>query len=212
MAAEVGVEGIIRRSLFLCRLDILGKIDSDDQQRYAVRKIFNGIDGLVRNVCDQYGSVRHLNSHVFMDMWPMAERTLFRVHEAILRRLRSTPTSTTPWFCTLTREVPFEVFNLILNQVISHNSFGHTTTETTAVIRVLVIDDRKLSYIFNRMNDEQVRVPRNELLMKTFEDTSYAKVVVNEEYNFIFKYNKNSEVLTVSFNYGFWNAFGIAQH
>ena len=101
---------------------------------------------------------------------------------------------------------------MILNQVISHNSFGHTTTETTAVIRVLVIDDRKLSYIFNRMNDEQVRVPRNELLMKTFEDTSYAKVVVNEEYNFIFKYNKNSEVLTVSFNYGFWNAFGIAQH
>ena len=74
------------------------------------------------------------------------------------------------------------------------------------------MDIRKAKYVYKRMNDDEVRVDEENILSKLFPDSSRCEVVVSTENPMIWKYNKNSETLTLSFHYGFWNAFGIAQH
>jgi hypothetical protein len=78
----------------------------------------------------------------------MAERALFALHKAIVCRLRSSPSTVTPWFASFSRDILLEVFNLIFKKVIQHNSFGHAYTESPAIIKVIFTD------IFKRMNED----------------------------------------------------------
>ncbi|KAK3722849.1 hypothetical protein QZH41_007805 [Actinostola sp. cb2023] len=67
-------------------------------------------------------------------------------------------------------------------------------------------------YVFNRMNDEEVKIEKNKLLKKEFDDNSIAEVLISKEQPMVMKYSKNNEMLAISFNYGYWNSFGIPQH
>ena len=67
-----------------------------------------------------------------------------KLHEAIGHRLRSTPTTVTPWLCSFMREIPKEVFEVIWKRIIEH--------------KVVIMDKRKSIYVLNRMNDEGVLV------------------------------------------------------
>ena len=178
-----------------------------------MRNVFGELDGLMAAVCRKHdGSVRHKDCHPIVDIWPTVERTLMKLHEAIGRRLRSTPTTVSPWLCSFTREIPKEVFEVIWKRTIEHNGFGHNTTETAARIKVLITDKRKSIYVFNRMNDEGVLVKKGLLLKKTFAGKGSAEVIVSSEKPMTFSYNKNSEVLSLTCHYGFWNSYGIPQH
>jgi len=165
---------------------------------------------VVYTKCDE--SVSRKECHPIVDIWPMTRRIIVKLHEGIYRRLRSTTTTASPYFCHFTREVSKEVFDIIWKGIIEHNSFGHNSTTTAACVTICITDKRKAIYVFNRMNDEEVKIEKNKLLKKEFDDNSIAEVLISKEQPMVMKYSKNNEMLAISFNYGYWNSFGIPQH
>ena len=93
--------------------------------------------------------------------------------------------------------------------MIEHNSFAHHATETPAYVKICITDKRKSVY---RMNDERFLVKKNLLLKEQFPGKGFAEILISNEKPMILKYNKNSEVLTTEFNYGFWNSYGVSEH
>ena len=53
----------------------------------------------------------------------MVIRTLQKLHEKIIRRLRSKPTLAKPWRGDFTIDVPREVFDLIYQKIVKSNNF-----------------------------------------------------------------------------------------
>jgi hypothetical protein len=186
--------------------------DSENDELF-IGNVFQELDSMMESIFKKHdGSVRRNDCHPIIDIWPMTERVISKLHDGIYRRLRSTPTTASPYFCQFTREVSEEVFGVISNRIIDHNSFGHTTTTTAARVTIVITDKRKAIYLFNRMNDEGVKVEKNKLLKKNFPDNCFAEVIISKEQPMTLKFSKNKEVLSITFYYGYWNNFGIPQH
>ena len=149
--------------------------------------------------------------HQIVDIFPMASRILVKIHEAINRRLRRTPTTSSPYFCSFKQEVQNEVFDCIWKQI-EQNGFGHSSTSTNSCVTVLFTDKRKAVYLMNTVNDNGIVLDKSMLFVKEFEDESVAEVLFSEDKPFTFKYSFKMEVLTISFHYGYWNSFGVPQH
>ena len=141
----------------------------------------------------------------------MVKRTLCRLHEAIIKRLRSTPSLSNPWRSVFQKDIPVEVFDIIW-KIIKRNGFGHETLETKAKVSISIFDIRKAVYLFNYLNKDGVITEKCKLLKKDFKNGECASVVVSRDKPFCVNYNKNSEVLSISFSYGVWNQNGIPQH
>ena len=148
----------------------------------------------------------------------MVIRSLKKIHDKILRRLRKTPNLATSWRVDFTVDVPLEVFTVISCHIIQSNNFGHQFRETSACIDFVITEMRKAVFIFNKMNLEGVLISRDNLLKKCFgsgnvvQALERCEVVVNETKPSTLKYHKNTEVLSVHFFYGYWNRYGIPQH
>jgi hypothetical protein len=148
----------------------------DKKEEQFTSNVFKDLDNLLETIYYKYdGSVRFHESHKIMDIWPMTERFLTKVHNCICRRLRSSPTTASPYFCVVTREVSREVFE-VCKEIMEHNSFGHITTATRARFTITITDIRKAIYFFNRINAEGVIIEKHLLLKKVFSDGSEAKV------------------------------------
>ena len=147
----------------------------------------------------------------------MVINALKKIHEKIVRRLCTTPSMTTPWKGEFTLDLPREVFRVILNHIIQRNSYGHRYKESDAVIDVELTQLRKAVFIFDKMNLEGDLIAKAELLKKSFSSgkgvaAERCEVVITESKPMRLKYRKNSEVLSVTFHYGYWNQHGIPQH
>ena len=173
--------------------------------------IDNVFNELVMSKYDGSLAKNRFPMHKVIDVSSMVARILSKMHKCIVRRLRSTPTSSSPYYCRFTQEVPQEVFDIILNQIIEHNSFGHTTKSTRSVSTVQINDRRKAVYLMKRM-DEVCSVDESNLFRKQFEDKGKAEVLFSKGKPLTLKYNYNSEILNISFYYGYWNSHGIPQH
>ena len=189
-------------------------IETDGKKDNSFKEdVFKELDCLIESIFKKHdGSVRRSNCHPIVDIWPMTARIIFKLHASICGRLRATPVTASPYCCSFTREVLQEVFGIISTNIINHNSFGHTSRSTPARVTISIHDKRKAIYLFNHMNDEGVKVEKDDLLKKVFADESCAKVLVSKEQPMILRYSKNSETLTISCHYGVWNSFQIAQH
>ena len=97
----------------------------------------------------------------------MVLRMLKKIHDKIIRRLRSKPSLATPWRGDFTTDVPLEVFEVTLGHIIQSNNFGHRFEETPAYIKVSITDTRKAVFIFNKMNVDCVIVSRAKLLKRS---------------------------------------------
>lgn len=146
----------------------------------------------------------------------MVLRTLKKIHDKITRRLRSTPNLAKPWRDNFTIDVPREVFNVILCHIIQNNNIGHEFNETSVYIEITITELREAVLIFDFMNLDGVLISRDDLLKKRFgssrESLERCEVLVSQAKPLTLKYHKNTEVLSVHFDYGCWNQFGIAQH
>ena len=153
-----------------------------------VDDVFKEFSVLMETVLEKHdGLLAHVECHEIVDIWPMTRRCLQKLHESILRRLQSTPTSSSPYCCSFTREVPKEIFNLIWKRIISNNSFGHTVNITPCRITVTITDKRKVTYLFNRMNQDGIITEKAKLLKKEFRDGGVAEVLISETHPFILK-------------------------
>ena len=147
----------------------------------------------------------------------MVINALKKIHEKIDGRLHTTPSMATPWKGEFTLDLPREVFRVILNHIIQRNSYGHRYKESDAVIDVELTQLRKAVFIFDKMNLEGDLIAKAELLKKNFSSgkgvaAERCEVVITESKPMRLKYRKNSEVLSVTFHYGYWNQHGIPQH
>ena len=200
----------IRTSISKWKLSV--KVDNQKDELFR-RDVFKELDTLMECIFKKHdGSFRRSYCHPIVDIWPMTERIIRKLHDGICRRLRARPVTASPYFCCFTREVSREVFDVILEQIISHNSFGFTSTTKAARVSICITDIRKAVYFFNHMNDEGVMVEKCKLMKKEFNDKSWAKVIISEEKPMTLKYGKNRESLTISFHYGVWKSFGVPQH
>ena len=149
----------------------------------------------------------------------MVVRTLKKVHEKIIRRLRTKPTIATPWRGDFTVDVPREVFDVIYQKIVKSNNFGHQSSEKPACTDIQITDRRKAVFVFNKMNHDGILVSRDHLLKKCLGNCAgdvhtveRCEVVVCGEKPVRLKYHHNTEVLSVNFHYGYWNQFGVPQH
>ena len=191
----------------------LGVKARNDRQEKIVDNVFKELEHLSEVLFNKYSGSSGVNAecHRICDLWPMARRVLEWLRKGIITLLRSTPSLASPHFCKLSREIPMESFDLIWKEVIEHNNFGHEWTETRAVVTITITDRRKAKFIFNKINCYGVVVKKEELLRRKFSDQSVAEVTTKEQ-PMVLRYRKNNEVLTLTFNYGYWNSVGIPQH
>lgn len=47
------------------------------------------------------------------NIWPMTERSIKKIHIGIYRRIRSTPTTASPFICSFNIDIPKEVFRIV---------------------------------------------------------------------------------------------------
>ena len=97
----------------------------------------------------------------------MVLQMLKKIHDKIIRRLRSTPSLATPWRGDFTIDRPLEVFEVALRHIIQSNNFGHRFDETAAHIKVSITVMRKAVFIFNKINVDCVIVSRAKLLKRS---------------------------------------------
>ena len=75
------VEHKVRSMVLKCKLSVSADIEKDE---IFIRNVFQELNGLMAAVCNKHnGLVRHQECHPIVDVWPIAERTLFKLHEAI---------------------------------------------------------------------------------------------------------------------------------
>lgn len=129
--------------------------------------------------------------HHLVSTKSMVINTVTKIHSKIIKRLHTTPNLATPWHGDFLMDIPREVFQVILNDVIERNGYGHESKHTPAYSIVTIHELKKAVFILKQINGD-IDVLDTKLLT--------------------LKYNNNSEVLTVTFHYGFWNDFGIPQH
>ena len=148
----------------------------------------------------------------------MVIRTLKKLHDKIIRRLRSKPTLATPWRGDFTIDLPREVFDVIYQKIVKSNNFGHQSRENAACTDIEITDRRKAVFVFNKMNQDGILVSCDFLLKKCFGNCAgdvhtveRCEVVVCGEKPMRFKYYNNTDVLSVNFHYGYWNQFGVPQ-
>ena len=97
--------------------------------------------------------------------------------------------------------------------IIQRTNFGHEFIESNTQLIFKIKDIWKANYLFARMDIDGAEVDRNSLLKKKFQDSlERCEVIVTEDKPMELKFNKSSEVVMVTFHYGYWNQHGIPQH
>ena len=185
----------------------------DNKDETFVNGVFKELDSLMPAVFDkQEVLVRNKDCHKILDIWPMTERTIERIHSSIVRRLHAIPLSSLPFYGHFSRDVVKEVFEVILKHILERTNWGIIKSASSAQVTVKITEWRKGVYLFTQMNNEGVIVEKENLLRKEFTDKSHTEVIISEENPLTLKYNYNREVLLVTFHYGCWNSHGIPQH
>ena len=81
------------------------------------------------------------------------------------------------------------------------------------MVNVEVTRINKAVFIFDKMIIEGELIAKDDLLKKKpTKNNGRCEVIVDNSKPLKFRYNKNSEVLSVNFHYGFWNKHGVPQH
>ena len=114
-------------------------------------------------------------------------------------------------------EIPKQIFSVIFEEIINHNGYGHESRETAACIEVNVSEMKKAVFIFRHINTERDIIAKEEILKKKLKSSNYdssdkCEVVAGPSTLLKFNHSQNTEVLSVQFFYGYWNAYGVPQH
>ena len=176
----------------------------------SISKFFIEVEAAVGLLEEKYrDQSRNREVQQLVGTQSMVINALKKIDEKIDGRLHTTASMATPWKGEFTLDLPREVFPVILNHIIQRNSYGHRYKESDAVIDVELTQSRKAVFIVDKMNLEGDLIAKAELLKKNFSGKEVAaercEVVITESKPMGLKYRKNSEVLSVSFHYGYWN-------
>lgn len=133
-------------------------------------------------------------------------------HKGILRKMKRKPNGSRPWTVRFTWNLPTEVFDCLKVIVQMEECGGFTAKDTRNVEEIHVKQREKLTYLFSTLANKYKRsLNEDEILIKLEKDSSYSKILVDENHPAKFKYSKNLEILTFCARYGHFNRFGVPQ-
>ena len=141
----------------------------------------------------------------------MVRNELFHWWEAIQAGMKRR-SSANPFSVSFARNTPAVIFNAILD-IACTAMYGVDLKKSPAITVLKISKEAKLRMILNAMNIRgDMVVPIGDLLQKSFPAGELAKVFINDENQCMIRYNKNSERVTFSCQFGFWNSHGVPQH
>ena len=130
-----------------------------------------------------------------------------KLHEKVIRRLRSKPTLATPWRGDFTMNISWEVFDLIYHKIVKSNIIKQlwpsVKRENQPVLTLESRTGKRQYFVFNKMNQGGILISRNHLLKKCLGNCAggvhaveRCEVVVCREKPMRFKYHHSTEVLS----------------
>ena len=206
---------LFRRFISRTKSDYQCKTD-DPTAVTDISLFFREIENSVNILEEKYQSrSRYKQVQQLVETQGMVCRYLAKMHGKIISRLRSTPTTSSPWMGDFSLDIPREIFCVISEQIICRNNFGHLYKETNACINVNVFDKKKAVFIFEKQNLDGIVCGKEHILVKLEsqpESPERCEVIVSEEKPLKFIFHKNKELLSIHFHYGYWNDHDIPQH
>lgn len=213
MAANVEFTNQLRPALIRAKSNCLEKVSTGEGIR-RVNGFFSELESAAESLQDKFcQQLRFEKVHKLLPSAGMVAKGLRKMHQKIIRRLHVQPKLAKPWFGEFVMDMPSEVFSCLSEGTIQRTNFGHKFIESNTQLIFKIKDIRKANYLFARMDIDGAEVDRNSLLKKKFQDSlERCEVIVTEDKPMELKFNKSSEVLMVTFHYGYWNQHGIPQH
>lgn len=213
MAANVEFTNQLRPALIRAKSNCLEKVSTGEGIR-RVNGFFSELESAAESLQDKFcQQLRFEKVHKLLPSAGMVAKGLRKMHQKIIHRLHVKPKLAKPWFGEFVMDMPSEVFSCLSEGTIQRTNFGHKFIESNTQLIFKIKDIRKANYLFARMDIDGAEVDRNSLLKKKFQDSlERCEVIVTEDKPMELKFNKSSEVLMVTFHYGYWNQHGIPQH
>ena len=135
----------------------------------------------------------------------MLEREMRHWNAIATRRMRQKPNGRNPWKINFSRNLPFEVFELL--KVKCELANGHVS----GTKRKSIIHFTNAENVERLMKHGKIK-PKEELLRKVFKNKDYGVLNCRKDRPFTISYSFTREVISLSFFYGVFNEFGIPKH
>ena len=138
--------------------------------------------------------------------------------KAIHRRLARKAGSRNAYRGQISRDMPREMFAIFAKVVRNCDGFGvpfccHSDNKSTEVVRFTSIRlIKELFVLLSALPADEVIYYFKRILASGSRKGHKVWLMVSEEKDFIFTYNKSQRKLLISFNFGEWNVNGFAQH
>ena len=138
----------------------------------------------------------------------MLKRELSRWNTLCLRRMKQSPNTRNPWRINFSRNIPFEVFD-VLKVLCETTSATKKETKCRCKFTFTLAED-----IMELMEKAGLKsqTESSVLLSKHFKNKYHASLNCREDRPLEITYSYSKETITLSCFYGVWNAFGIPQH
>ena len=142
----------------------------------------------------------------------MARRELLHWEQQLGKSLKPCrPGAAKPYFISVQRDVPVEVFNMIL-KLATTNLFCTQLRETRSVVTLKITNVAKLVSLLSRVNSAGAdHLERADILFRKSTSGTF-QAVLSEKKPFVLKFYKSRERVTIAMHYGHWNKFGFPQH
>ena len=143
--------------------------------------------------------------------WPMITSEVLMWLTGIRRRMSSNPKASNPWTIEVKRDLPQEIFDIMLDSVKKAPSSFRVSVEETVI---KYTHKNRLLRDFSRF----ACIPKSgvaEKLKKQFGGNRKgfkAEVLTSREKPFLITYSCKRKQVTLACNYGCWNEFGYSFH
>ena len=172
-----------------------------------VDKTFKELDQFAEAIVKgKFGPLRHRHEHEITHVHPMLERIMIRAKNGINRRLSTRMSKLHPWIVCFDVSMPQEVFALLHKGIVNRTSYGVDVLEKPGSVTMTFTNMRRLCVLFSQFEDCQG------FTKELGGGKGVIKLIINDRKHGTLKYKIKEEILQLNFHYGYWNAFGIAQH
>ena len=137
-----------------------------------------------------------------LQVFPLVRNELNHWWQEMQSRMKH-KNSANPYCVYFARDVPRVVFSSIVD-IACTAMYGIALKKTPALTVLTITKDEKMKMVLNAMNQPtDVVVRHQDLLHRVFPSGAQAKIILNDEFPCIIRFNKNSERMTYSCKFGY---------
>lgn len=138
----------------------------------------------------------------------MLEREIRQWNSTSLRRMRQTPNGRNPWRIYFSRNMPFEVFEVLKVKCKLSNG---VITGTKRRCKIVFTNEEN---VYSLLEHGKIKSKADSpgAMHKIFKNKDQAHLNCRQDRPFIITYSFTRELINISFFYGVFNEFGIPKH